>query len=298
MADKRLAMQCVQMLEKYLDEAKGLPNDNSKMLTLAGPDMAEWKSVYYPKLVESGKIRDGVFFQNPLKDLRYGIGNDGKCTKLEYFQFLWSAYKFALGDFAAENEALKYIKGCIKMLEPYAADFENRGTNPGISRDLKDADMAQWKDGYYLKLSKSGLVPDAAYFGGGAHLGIGSDGRFVGEELLHFLYRLYRLANTSLGKGCMLANAAFGGYELAPMEACGLPEEAAAGYSEVMKALVGADYTPVLYVGRQVVAGMNHMIICRQTIAVPGRPEHLVEVVINSAPTTGEWTLVSIERIV
>lgn len=198
MTDQQLAVQCIQMLEKYLGEVKNLPNDNSKMLTLAGSDMTEWKNTYYPDLVQSGKIRDGVFFQNPLKDFRYGIGNDGVCTKLEYLQFLWSAYKFVLGDFAAGSDALKCIKGCVKMLEPYATDFENRGTNPGISRDLTGTDMEQWKNEYYPKLSKSGLVPDAAYFGGDAHLGIGSDGRFVAEELCHFLYRLYRLAYTSL----------------------------------------------------------------------------------------------------
>lgn len=168
--DKQLAVQCIHMLEQYLNEAKKLPNDNSKTLTLAGSDMVEWKNTYYPQLVQSGKIRDGAFFQNPLKDFRYGIGNDGACTKLEYLQFLWSAYKFVVGDFTADNEALKCIKGCIKMLEPYAADFENCGTSPGISRDLEDADMAQWKDEYYPKLSKSGLVPDASYFGGHAHL--------------------------------------------------------------------------------------------------------------------------------
>lgn len=200
MTDKQLAVQCVQMLEKYLSEVETLPNDNSKVLTLAAPDMKAWKDTYYPNLVQNSKIRDGVFFQNPLKDLRYGIGNDGAFTKLEYLQFLWSAYKFVLGDFPAGGDALKCIKGCINMLEPYAVDFENRGTDPGISRDLTGADMTQWKNEYYPKLSESGLVPDAAYFGGGAHLGIGNDGRFVAEELCHFLYRLYRLAYTSLNE--------------------------------------------------------------------------------------------------
>ena len=59
--DKQLAVQCIHMLEQYLNEAKKLPNDNSKTLTLAGSDMAEWKNTYYPQLVQSGKIRDGGF---------------------------------------------------------------------------------------------------------------------------------------------------------------------------------------------------------------------------------------------
>ncbi len=194
MTDKQLAVQCIQMLEKYLNEVKNLPNNNSKMLTLAGSDMTEWKNTYYPQLVQSGKIRDGAFFQNPLKDFRYGIGNDGVCTKLEYLQFLWSAYQFVLGDFPSSNESLKCIKNCIKMLEPYAADFQNQGTGVSISRDLKSTDMTEWKNEYYPKLSKPGLVPDASYFANGAHLGIGNDGRFVAEELCHFLFRLYRQA--------------------------------------------------------------------------------------------------------
>lgn len=94
-----------------------------------------------------------------------------------------------------------------------------------------------------------------------------------------------------------MPNTIAGGYELAPMTPCDLPEEVATGYAEVMNSLVGADRTPVLYVGKQVVAGINHMIICKQTIVAPDAPEHLVKVVINCAPTTGKWSLVGIEQI-
>ena len=89
-----------------------------------------------------------------------------------------------------------------------------------------------------------------------------------------------------------------GGYKLAPMEPCKLPEDVASGFTEVVTPLVGADYVPVLYVGSQVVAGVNHMIICKQKITAHDTPEHLAEVVLNSAPTTGKWSLVSIEQIV
>lgn len=195
MTDKQLAVKCIQMLEAYLTEAKNLPNDNTKTMPLTGSDMTDWKNTYYPQLVQSGKIVDGSFFQNPLKDFRYGIGNDGTCTKLEYLHFLWSAYKFVLGDFSPNGETLACIKSCIKMLEPYAARYENRGTGAGPDYHLDAADMTKWKSEYYPKLVGSGMVPDNAYFGsGGAHMGIGNDGRFVGEELFHFLFRLYRQA--------------------------------------------------------------------------------------------------------
>lgn len=89
-----------------------------------------------------------------------------------------------------------------------------------------------------------------------------------------------------------------GSFELAPMATCSMPDEIAAGFSDVMGSLVGANYIPVLYVGKQVVSGFNYMIICRQTLVVPGEPEHLVNVIINCAPGTNKWSVVSIERIV
>lgn len=88
-----------------------------------------------------------------------------------------------------------------------------------------------------------------------------------------------------------------GGYELAPMNACALPEEVASGYTAVVTPLVGADYLPVLYVGRQTVAGVNYMIICKQTVAAADAPEHLVKVVLNS-DLKGAWALLSIDPIV
>lgn len=95
-----------------------------------------------------------------------------------------------------------------------------------------------------------------------------------------------------------MADVIPGGWKLAEMQPCNLPQEVATGYNQVVQSLVGADYTPVLYVGQQVVAGMNYMIICKQKIVVPDPPEHLVEVIINSAPTTGAWSLVRINQIV
>lgn len=82
------------------------------------------------------------------------------------------------------------------------------------------------------------------------------------------------------------------------MEACNLPQKVASGFVQVTGGMMGAKYVPVFYVGRQVVHGVNHMLICKQTTVTPSRPEHLVELIINSAPTTGEWTLISIEQLV
>lgn len=64
-----------------------------------------------------------------------------------------------------------------------------------------------------------------------------------------------------------------------------------------MTTLLGADYVPVLYVGKQVINGINYMIICKQTDAVSDALEHLVKIIINNAPT-GEWALGSMKKIV
>lgn len=93
-----------------------------------------------------------------------------------------------------------------------------------------------------------------------------------------------------------------GGYELAAMEECSLPEQVATGFGQVMATLLGAKYLPVLYVGKQIVHGTNHMLICRQSLATLGAPEHLVKLVINQnqddGSVAGQWSLVSIEQII
>lgn len=93
-----------------------------------------------------------------------------------------------------------------------------------------------------------------------------------------------------------------GGWKLAPMEGCNLPQQVATGFSEVTKALVGATYVPVLYAGTQLVHGINHMLICKQTLAAQGAPEHLVEMVLNQntddGSIVGKWSVVTIKQIV
>ena len=99
-----------------------------------------------------------------------------------------------------------------------------------------------------------------------------------------------------------MSNSLAGGWTLVPMEGCKLPQQVATGFSEVMASLVGARYEPVLYVGTQVVHGTNHMLLCKQTLAAPGAPEHLVKMVLNQncdgGDIVGKWSVVAIEQIV
>ena len=45
------------------------------------------------------------------------------------------------------------------------------------------------------------------------------------------------------------------------------------------------------------------MVICKQTLAAAGAPEHLVELVLNQSPEqdgslTGKWSIVTVKQIV
>ena len=199
---KVLTKQCIVMLEKYYQKAQNLPNNNKKVLNLEAQDLKDWKNTYYPELVKSGLIRDGEFFQKPLKNLNYGIGIDGAFTKYEYVQFLWRAYKYIVTDFSA-NSGVKYIKECIDTLEPYSSLFENHSTETSDVKSFNSVDMQKWKYEYYPYFSKSGLIPDGQFFGNlkeNANYGIGKDGAFSGEELCHFLYQLYKFADRVISK--------------------------------------------------------------------------------------------------
>ena len=68
-----------------------------------------------------------------------------------------------------------------------------------------------------------------------------------------------------------------GGWNIADMQPCNLPQKAASAFSATLETITGAGYEPVLYCGHQVVNGVNHGVICKQTIPAPGGAyEHLV----------------------
>ncbi len=74
-----------------------------------------------------------------------------------------------------------------------------------------------------------------------------------------------------------------------------LPKDVEKGFKEETEHLVGASYEPVLYVGSQVVAGINYMIICKQTLSDKDATEHIVKLVINDF--NEKWSIVSIDEI-
>ncbi len=77
---------------------------------------------------------------------------------------------------------------------------------------------------------------------------------------------------------------------------CNLPQEVATGFQQVTENLLGGTYDPLLYCAKQIVAGVNHMIICKQTLTTYPAKVDLVKFVIHQS-LQGEFNILSIESI-
>jgi 6-phosphogluconolactonase/glucosamine-6-phosphate isomerase/deaminase len=80
-----------------------------------------------------------------------------------------------------------------------------------------------------------------------------------------------------------------------------LPEKVATGFSEVFNNIVGATYIPLVYVGSQVVNGVNHAIVAEQTIITDPHIKNIVLIVLNEKPIDeikSSFTVVSIEPVI
>jgi len=60
-----------------------------------------------------------------------------------------------------------------------------------------------------------------------------------------------------------------------------MPQHAASAWSSIETGLVGASYKPLLYVGTQLVKGVNHWFICEQTLATNPPVKHIVALAVN-----------------
>ena len=69
---KKLLMECVSMLEKYVNR---FPAEKG-CASFSGEDMKLWKEVYFPKLVQTDILLDGKFFCGTSSG-NSGIGTDG-----------------------------------------------------------------------------------------------------------------------------------------------------------------------------------------------------------------------------
>ena len=71
----------------------------------------------------------------------------------------------------------------------------------------------------------------------------------------------------ALGLSCACAERLAGGWQAA--EDSAVTEDLQAVFDKGLEGLVGVGYTPVAYLGSQVVAGTNHAFLCRAVTVVP-----------------------------
>ena len=67
-------------------------------------------------------------------------------------------------------------------------------------------------------------------------------------------------------------------------------------YKNAMKGLTGVSYSPVAYLGSQIVAGTNYMVLCRSKVVYPGTPYKWSLVTVNK-DLDGKASLVDIETL-
>ena len=63
--------------------------------------------------------------------------------------------------------------------------------------------------------------------------------------------------------------ATLGGWNIDEMKGCNLPQKAQSAFTAVTGGINGSDYQPLLYVGSQIVNGVNYCILAVQRLVVP-----------------------------
>lgn len=77
-----------------------------------------------------------------------------------------------------------------------------------------------------------------------------------------------------------------------------MPEKVATACGK-LNDLVGAEYTPIAYLGSQVVNGVNHAVLAEQLLITGHDVKNVVLVIFNEKPESlDDLTLVSIERVI
>lgn len=78
----------------------------------------------------------------------------------------------------------------------------------------------------------------------------------------------------------------------------GMPQKVATAMGEINETLVGAEYTPIAYLGSQLVNGTNHAVLAEQTVLTGHDSKNIVIIVFNEKPNDMHLTIVGIDRIV
>lgn len=89
-----------------------------------------------------------------------------------------------------------------------------------------------------------------------------------------------------------------GGWEInQDIVTCSLPECVATVFAEATSGIIGVQYLPVLYLGKQVVSGSNYMLVCKQILSTEHADTHMVKVVVYKPLSTDKPVVASVERL-
>jgi hypothetical protein len=77
-----------------------------------------------------------------------------------------------------------------------------------------------------------------------------------------------------------------------------MPEKVATAMGKLNEYLLGAEYTPIAYLGSQIVNGTNHAVLAEQLILSGKDTKNVVLIIFNEKPSDIDLTLVNIERVV
>ena len=75
-----------------------------------------------------------------------------------------------------------------------------------------------------------------------------------------------------------------------------LPQKVATAVGNLSEQLIGAEYTPIAYLGSQVVNGINHAVLAEQLVTTGKDTKNVVVLIFNEKGM--DCTLVNIERVV
>lgn len=210
----KVLYDCALMMEKYV---VCFPKQKDAV-TLKEEDMKRWKEEFRPKLVQPGLILDDKFFEPSGDHPTRGIGDDGKFSDLEYFQFMFRVYHDLYLIEAIKREVInqhnkkegiplkrtvkrenwttgriKTLQDCATMIDKYADTFSQK--DPRKSQSFNEKDMKRWKEVYHPTLVGEGLILDDRYFtpdGSRPEFGIGNDGSFSRNDYFQFAYRVFK----------------------------------------------------------------------------------------------------------
>ena len=79
-----------------------------------------------------------------------------------------------------------------------------------------------------------------------------------------------------------------------------MPQQVATAFGEIMGNLVGAKYTPIAYLGSQLVNGTNHAILAEQLVVTGVDTKNIVCVILNEKPGSvagKDFALVNINKV-